>query len=909
MLRVPGLASMVEGSAAPAAVEVALDRLADAGDGVAERLADDHELCRALVVVTAASRSLTELLVSDAEALDVLAELDRRPVLTGDDVAAVKRWKSLEMLRIAGRDLVGRDDLPAVGSGLAALASEVLDASCRIAGGPEGLAVVGMGKLGGAELNYSSDIDIMFVGDGSPDDARLARTVLDAARTCFRVDVDLRPEGRDGPLVRTLASYESYWERWAKTWEFQALIKAHPVAGDVVLGARFAQSARDALWGRPFTAEDLRAVRHMKARSEGELRRRHLLDREVKRGHGGIRDVEFSVQLLQLVHGHSDPGLRGRTTIDVLAELGNSGYVEPDDARTLDRAYRFLRTVEHRLQLVQEQQVHTLPSDPAAFDRLARVMGHRDSAEGTAGDLLNEDLRRQRAAVRAIHEHLFFRPLLDTLTSSGTVRMPSEAVADRLAAFGFTDADRTRAALEELTRGLTRSSRLMTQMLPLLLAWLSESPDADAGLLGLRRLADGTQRTTELATAFRESPEAARNLCMVLGTSRRLADSLERHPDVIPLLGKTDELASHNREAMDKAAHAASGWRPGVAERQVALRRFKRREELLVAAGDVLDAAGPGDVQVALTARQLTSLAETCVRTALDALQSSLPVCVMAMGRLGGSDLSYASDLDLLVVYEGSTAADAEGANKVAEGLLRFLGGSTPADRIYAVDFGLRPEGKNGPLARSLDGYRAYYERWSQVWERQALVRARPVAGDDDLGRAFALLVDEHVWGSGVTDADVREMRRIKARVEKERVPAGEDPQFHLKLGPGSLSDVEFCTQLLQLRHGVRGTATLDALDELAARDVLAGDDRDVLANAYRFCERTRNRLFLVRGSSSDSLPSRPETLAPLARSLGTTSFDLREQYRRVTRRSRQVVERLFYGRSEPDPIINGGGR
>jgi glutamate-ammonia-ligase adenylyltransferase len=893
------LAAAVEHSAAPGAVRVALERLTEAHPGLAGRLVEDEGLQAAVVAVVAASRSLTELCVSDGAGIDVLAELDRRPILDHD----LRRWKRLELLRIAARDLLGLDDLPVVGAALARMAEEVLDGACRAAG-PEGesLAVIGMGKLGGAELNYSSDVDVMFVGSGpAEDDARAARVVLEVARSCFRVDVDLRPEGRDGPLVRTLASYEAYWDRWAHTWEFQALLKARPVAGKADLGTRFHQAATTRLWDRPFSAQDLRHVRDLKSRAEAELARKGLTEREVKRGRGGIRDIEFSVQLLQLVHGGQDPALRSPTTLDALAELGAGGYVDVTDARALDYAYRLLRAVEHRLQLVAEQQVHTLPSDARALDRLARVMGYRDTAEARAGELLARYLSRQQATVRAIHEHLFFRPLLDQLTGGeAPLLLPETAVLARLSAFGFADAARTRQALQELTRGLTRSSRLMQQMLPLLLGWLSESPDPDLGLLGLRVLAGGEQQANALAVAFRESPEAARRLCLLLGTSRLFAQILERQPDMIPSLGQPDGLTARAPATLRTGAANATAWREHLEDRQAGLLRYKRREELRVAAADVLDIAGTaGDDQVVVTAGQLTALAEACVAAALDALAPPLPFAVVAMGRFGGGELSYASDLDLLFVYDGSTPADFAAAERVAGALVRFLAGLSPPTQMYPVDLDLRPQGKDGPLARSLDGYDAYYRRWARTWERQALVRGRPVAGDAEVARRFMEVVEPHVWDGGLTDDDIREIRRMKARIERERLPAGDDPQFHLKLGRGSLSDVEFCAQLLQLQHRVRATGTMAALAGLEAAGALSPGDRTVLAEAYRFCERTRNRLFLVRGSSGDALPGRPEQLIRLARSLGTDPEQLRERYRRTTRRCRAVVERLFYGKAQ----------
>ena len=875
----------VERSAAPAAVAIAIDALGTTHPGVRERLESEPELLHTLVAVAGASRLLARLLTSDRRALDVLADLDARPSPDVGTVEELSAWKQRELLRIAARDLVGLDPLEAVGRRLARLADDVLAAACRLTGeeGARGLAVIGMGKLGGRELNYSSDVDVVFVGEGD------ARGVMDVARSCFRVDADLRPEGRNGPLVRSLAAYEAYWERWARTWEFQALLKARPVAGDRDLGQAFLERAAARVWSRPFGADELREVRAMKARTEELLARRGLLDREVKRGRGGIRDIEFAVQLLQLVHGRQDPALRSPTTLTALRELGDAGYVDPGDATALESAYRFLRTVEHRLQLVEGQQVHAVPADAGTRSHLARVMGHRDDAGGTALARFDAELRQHQATVRSIHERLFFRPLLEAFT--GVSPMAPEAVQTRLTAFGFADAERTRQAMAELTRGLTRSSRLMHQMLPLLLAWLSESPDPDLGLLGLRTLATGQHKTGQLVATFRDSPEAARRLCLVVGTSRVLLNGLEHHPDLIAALARDEALAPRTRDALCERARSSLAWRGGAAERRAGLLRLARAERTRIGARDVIgldDAEG--------IASSLTALAEAVLESALATIYPEVPFAVIAMGRLGGAELSYASDLDVLFVYEGSTAEHFSAADRTAEALLRFVNGTTPAERIFAVDADLRPEGRQGPLARSLEGYRSYHERWAQTWERQALLRARPVAGDAGVAARFMDLAGEVVRGRPVTEEDVREIRRMKARIERERIPPGDDPQFHLKLGRGSLSDVEWTAQLLQLTHGIAAPGTMDALRRLAAEGAVDAADAAVLAEAYQFCERVRNRWFLVKGAPGDALPSHADQLARLARSCGTSAGELREEYRRVTRRARHVMERLFYG-------------
>ncbi|MBA2625240.1 MAG: bifunctional glutamine-synthetase adenylyltransferase/deadenyltransferase, partial [Acidimicrobiia bacterium] len=324
---------------------------------------------------------------------------------------------------------------------------------------------------------------------------------------------------------------------------------------------------------------------------------------------------------------------------------------------------------------------------------------------------------------------------------------------------------------------------------------------------------------------------------------------------------------------------------------------FKEREALRVACRDVLELD-----DVARTAAGLTALAEATLEVAVQALAvqalaSSVPLAVIALGRFGGAELSYASDLDVLFVYDGEGPAEFAEAERLATTLLRFVRGRTPAARIYDLDLDLRPEGRQGPLARSLGAFARYFEDWAQPWERLAMLRARPVAGDPDVAERFMALLDLAMRRPARPE-EVREIRRIKARVERERIPPGEDPQFHLKLGRGSLSDVEFCAQLLQLQAGVAATGTMTALDRLAEKAVLEERDRAALAEAYRFCERTRNRLYLVRGARGDSLPTDTVEVLRLTRSLGMTPGELRESYRRVTRRSRAVVERLFYGRS-----------
>ncbi len=922
VLDTPLLAAAVERSADPAAARALLGRLLDEHPALADELSGHALLRDAVVALSAASRSLSNALTTDASLLDPLRDENgfgrernlaeyresaaRYLDAAADGRGALRRWKRRELLRVAARDLLGAADLPTVGRELAALAEVCLVRALDLVGPDASLAVIGMGKLGGSELNYASDVDVLFVHDGDGAAAeRAARALLTtmsaptADGIVFRTDVALRPEGRSGSLARGLDGYAAYYERWAQAWEFQSLIKARPVAGDADLGRRFVELIQPFVWPEVLDPDAIRSVRTMKARSEGEMQRRGLADREVKRGRGGIRDIEFAVQLLQLVHGRHDPSVRSANTLDALTQLSAGGYIETDDARQLDDAYQFLRTVEHRLQLQDEQQTHTVPTDLVARTRLARVLGYRDRGDESALDQFEADHRAYQGRVRSIHERLFFAPLLDTLAGAGP--LTAEAVEERLAAFGFLDVARTRAALRELTQGLTRRSRVMQQLLPVILGWLSATPDPDLGLLQLRRLAEGEARSASLAKTFREAPSAAERTCRLLGSSRLLGDALRRQPDFVEVLG--DDLALSREKSRSELVEEALGtltWRATVEERRVGLRRFKRREVLRIATRDVL-----GFAAIEATERELAGLGDACFEAALHALQPPLPFAVVGLGRFGGAELSYASDLDVLFVYEGEDADDFAAAEKVAEQLMHQLGGITPEGRTFRIDANLRPEGKQGPLARSLAGYEAYYERWAQTWEFQALLKARTVAGDADVAGRFAALIEPFVYRDPFPDDGVREVRRMKARIERERIPPNEDPRFHLKLGRGSLSDVEFTVQLLQLRHGarhpeIRITSTIDALDRLRAAGLLEPGDADALQDAYRFCERARNARYLLTGAPGDALPTDGRAATRLARLMGYVDqpqAGLRDDYRRVTRRARRVVERVFYGR------------
>jgi [glutamine synthetase] adenylyltransferase / [glutamine synthetase]-adenylyl-L-tyrosine phosphorylase len=921
VLDAPGVAQALDRSADPRGARAALSRILEAQPEIGAELRSDRVVREALIAIVCASRPLSAALIQDETLIEPLRDpatfsaersvADYQSAATKAEIGdpdALRHWKRREYLRIAARDLLRVADLPAVGRELSALADVCLETAVTLAAPDGSLAVIAMGKLGGQELNYASDVDVLFVHDGDQEAAdQAARRVLSVmaaptpAGIVFRTDAELRPEGRSGTLTRSLDAYRAWYERWAQAWEFQALIKARPVAGDAPLGAAFMTMAAPFVWPDVLGPDAVRAIRAMKARAEGETHRRGLDDRELKRGRGGIRDIEFAVQLLQLVHGRHDATIRSANTLDALGHLVTAGYVSVGDAAPFDAAYRFLRTVEHRLQLWDEQQTHTLPIDPAARTRLARVLGYRDYGDQSAAAQLNAEHRAHQARVRSTHEKLFFGPLLEAL-SGRPGPLTSVAAEERLRAFGFLDLDATRAALEELTRGFNRTSRLMVQMLPLLLEWCSESPDPDLALLQLRRLADGQARAASLAMVFRDSPAAAARTCRILGSSRMLGDALRRQPEFLANLGDDHALATPKaRTRFVGEARAAVEWRASdPIARRGGLRRYKRRELLRIGSRDLLSFA-----DLVATGRDLSTLAEACLEAALVALKPQVPFAVIGMGRFGGCDLSYASDLDVLFVYDGDGAADFHEAERVATQLISEIGERTAEGRTFAIDASLRPEGKQGSLTRSLASFRSYWERYGLTWEFQSLIKARHVAGDELVGRRFGLLAQPFVYRDPFPVAATKDIRRMKVRIEQERIPPGEDPQFHLKLGRGSLSDIEFTAQLLQLEHGsqhesLRTPETMVAIEALVADGILEPDDGDALRESFAFCSAARNARFLVTGSERDSLPTDLNEAEHVARLLGYVErpqTTLRDDYRRVTRHARQVVERVFYGR------------
>jgi glutamate-ammonia-ligase adenylyltransferase len=848
------------------------------------------------------------------------------------------------LLSIAARDVCGTIDLAETAAELADLATATLRAALALAraAAPEDaalcrLAVIAMGKCGGHELNYVSDVDVIFVGEAvdGADEGKALRAATKLASHMMRicsettvegsiwpVDANLRPEGRNGPLVRTLSSHLAYYQRWAKTWEFQALLKARPVAGDLELGEEYVAALEPLVWKAAERENFVADVQKMRRRVVENIPVAEL-DRQLKLGPGGLRDVEFAVQLLQLVHGREDGSLRSGTTLNALQALAAGGYVGRADAAQLDDAYRFLRSMEHRIQLYRLRRTHLVPEDDVDLRRLGRSLGLRADPVTE----LNREWKRHASVVRRLHEKLFYRPLLDAVAQlgPGDIRLSAGAARERLVALGYADPASALRHLEALASGVTRKAAIQRTLLPVLLGWFAESADPDAGLLNFRKVSDALGKTPWYLRLLRDEGAAAENLARVLSAGRLAPDLLMRAPEAVALLGDGDGggLDPRGRAGLEQEILAAVRRADGAAQAVTAARGVRRRELFRTAAADIVGSYGtetqPAEpdqgalvdrVGAAVSDLTAATLAGTLRAVVRDGWGDTLPTrfAVIGMGRFGGHELGYGSDADVLFVHEPCEGVDereaSEAANKVVSEMRRLL--QIPsADPPLLIDADLRPEGKSGPLVRTLTSYAAYYRRWSLVWEAQALLRAEPVAGDEDLGRRFVELIDPLRYpATGLGDDAVREIRRLKARMESERMPRGADPKLHTKLGPGGLSDVEWVVQLLQMRHGaqvpgLRTTRTRAAL--VAARDAgfVSADDTQVLDEAWVLATRVRNAVMLVRGRAGDTFPTEARELAAVGRYLGYGpghAGDMLEDYRRTARRARGVVEELFYG-------------
>ncbi|TFB51352.1 bifunctional [glutamine synthetase] adenylyltransferase/[glutamine synthetase]-adenylyl-L-tyrosine phosphorylase [Cryobacterium tagatosivorans] len=964
----PALLPLLGRTASPDAALGALLALLRQAPGEARALLEHPDATLRLLKVIGASSGLAEFFLRHPDELGILA--GTRATLPGpeelaadllDSVGALDGFATLvedagwvalrvryrrRLAELAAFDLEQEDPVAGVDEvarTLADLAAAALEASlavarsmCSGAVAAHGvypveqvretrLAVIGMGKAGANELNYVSDVDVIFVAEGN-EEAGLgsARAVDIATRLAivmirginesavepelWEVDPNLRPEGKDGALVRSLESHLAYYERWAKSWEFQALLKARPLAGDLDLGARYVEGVAPKVWTSASRENFVESVQRMRERVTTNIPDDEV-DVQLKLGPGGLRDIEFTVQLLQLVHGQADPDVRQPGTLPALVALADAGYVGRAEAAEFAQDYRMLRLMEHRLQLEKLRRTHLVPRDEASLRILARATGLATSAAQ-----LTARWAETKQRVRGLHERLFYRPLLSAvaaLPAEGRALTTAQAEA-RLAAIGFRNPKGALGHIGALTGGVSRRAAIQRHLIPVMLQWFSEGADPDYGLLAFRRLSDNLGSTYWFLRMLRDSSGAAQRLTHVLSASRFVGELLEKIPEAVAWLEDEDDLRPRPLAALQEEARAVLARHESPDAAASILRTARRREMLRLAFSSVLGqltieelAAGLTDVnatviQSVLAAIRGTGLGGADASTAPDGIEFA----VIGMGRFGGAELGFGSDADVMYVFRAGQV-QGEAAHDRARFIVRELNRLTEDNRLpLDLDIGLRPEGKNGPVARSLDSYEAYYRRWSLTWEAQALLRGRGVAGDRALLADFEAVADSVRYPVAIAEQEVREVKRIKARVENERLPQAADPNRHLKLGRGSLSDVEWFVQLLQLQHaaavpGLRTTSTLRALQAAVEAGLVAETDAATLRAAWDFASRARSAITLWTNRTSDVLPTDRVQLEGVARVMeyppGSANA-LEEDYLAVTRRARAVFERLFYG-------------
>src|SRR5712692_10609017 len=905
-----------------------------------------------LVTICAASRYLAAHLAARPRLLDLLPLLPGRTRTAQEALSAalrhanakdaealarrLRRHKLIEVLRIALRDLGGRAALAESARELSWLAASVLETAVRFhyahlcaehgppegrtALGASGFCVLGMGKLGGTELNFSSDVDLLYVydRDGRTQGpqaidhfafyARLAEEVtraIGATPFVFRVDLDLRPEGRSGPIVNSLRALELYYEAQGAPWERFALLKALPVAGDLAVGEDGLRRLAPFVWRKYLDLGAVEEMRALKARAEREAGRRGGQD--LKLGPGGIREVEFFVQALQLLHGGKDASLRVSGTLPALERLLFAGLISSRDRDELAEAYVFLRRLEHRVQMVAERQTHALPDDPAARALDRDLQLHRGRVEARFRDLL-------RVAGGGAP---------DADPNATLAADPQAEPAERLQALralGFLDAEAAAAELARLARRretpFSPTAPLeLQQLAPRLLQEAAAAPDPDQALRHLADLFGQLSNPRAVSDLLAGSARTARLLVSLLGSSDFLSRSLLRHPELIdqlvhrgsaPLVRTRDELRAELRSRL------TADTEHDLTE----LRRFRLEELLRIGVHDVA-----GALDADLVPQQLSDVAEACVAACLDLAtaevqrRDGLPrhadgspasMVVIGLGKLGGRELGYHSDLDLLFLYSGPGETDGarhasnhEHFARVAQKLISHLTLPLREGSLYRIDTRLRPSGSAGPLVVSFDALATYHAREARLWERQALLRARAVAGDTLLfERASREVLAPSLFRTLDPKEASRELLAMRERMERE-IAAESDARYNSKLGRGGLVDVEFSVQFLQLVHGsshpsIRTSSTTAALAELRRIGLLAEAAAGPLARGYRFLRRVESRLRIVRDRPISHLPTSGRELVLLARRLGYSGPRAGEELLADYERETQSVRAAF---------------
>ncbi len=823
------------------------------------------------------------------------------------------------------------------------------------------LVVLGLGKLGGLELNYSSDIDLIFFAEteGQTDGQRpisnieffelVAREIIRLLTQktelggVYRVDMRLRPEGRRGPMVMGVQAALGYYDTRGRTWERQAYIKARPVAGDLSLGNEFLEAMTPWIYRRYLSHADISGIKALKRRIEQLSAAGGA--RDVKTGRGGIRDIEFAIQFLQLLNGGDLPQLRTGNTLEALARLDRVGCLTNLERSILEDNYTFLRKIEHRLQIMLDLQTHLLPERRDELRKLALRMGYAAAGERSSLDMFTDDYRAKTELNRKILDHLLHDAFSDDRQTQAEVDLvlsvdpPQSQIDAVLGRYHFRDVPRAYRNLmslaEERIRFLStrRCRHFLAAIAPKLLAAIAECADPDSTLVNLDKVSDSLGGKGVLWELFSFNPPSLRLYVELCAYSPYLSGILIGNPGMID--GLMDSLVLDKLPTREGMSQTLAELCRAAEDLDPILQSFKNDQQLCVGVRDIL---GKDDVQA--TTGALSDIAETCLsqiaaaeqrrletrfgRPTIDAGPRAGQPCemvVLALGKLGGREMNYHSDLDVIFLYEadGRTVAETatETASEIAapfasaarqsttnqhffaelgQRIIKAVGRLSGYGRLYEIDVRLRPTGRSGALATSFDEFSRYFAGGGgQLWERLALCKARVVHGSPRAAEAAMAVTAQAAFAQPWRPEDAAEIRRMRRRLEDTAPAAGD-----LKRGPGGIVDIEFLVQMLQLKHAggnrrLRAANTLAALGELSRAGLLAADDSEFFTRSYRLLRTIESRLRLMNSTARDRLPQDPVELTKLAHLLHYPSgAALLSDYETATREIRRRFERFF---------------
>lgn len=916
----------------------------------------DREALPTLMQIFSTSQYLADWLVRDPESYDLLRLTEGQPVsreVLVDEICseaaslsddqhvstALRRYKYRETLRITYGDLVRKLPIDVVTRQISYLADAICEAAVQTARRtleakrgvprlPDGqrarFVVLALGKLGGCELNYSSDIDLVFLsdGDGKTDGdrpvsnqeffERLARAVVKLLTeqtdlgAAYRVDLRLRPDGDQGLPVVSLENALRYYDVYGRTWERQAFVKARPIAGDIELGENFLAQLEPWIYRRYLSRADITGIKALKRRIEQRVHREGNDERNVKTGHGGIRDIEFVIQFLQLLNGADLSKLRTGNTLNAIARLEQEGCLTWQERSLLEENYAFLRKLEHRLQIMFDLQTHTLPEDEVELRRVAIRMGYADKADSSALAQFRTDLKSKTELNRKILDHLLHDAFKDDEASrpeSDLVLDPEpspETIQEVIGKYGFRDVpdaytNLMALATEKIPFLSTRRCRLfLAAIAPHLLQAIAATPDPDATLVSLSKVSDSLGGKGVLWELFSFNPPSLRLYVQLCASSPYLSGILTSSPGMIDEL--MDSLVLDKLPTLEWLMQTLTELCRGAEDIEPILHSFKNAQHLRVGVRDIL---GKEDIQN--THQALSDIAEVCLNAIADREFDKLvekhgmptvsggerdgqpaSLVLLALGKLGGREPNYHSDLDVVFLYEsegstralrpsqrGNVTSNQHFFSQLAQRIIKFVTQLGPYGYLYELDPRLRPTGRSGSLTWSLEELKRYFTGGGgQLWERQALCKARPIYGSHEARKATMEVVHHCVTHPSWQPGNATEIRTMRQRLEETAT------KFNLKRGPGGTVDVEFAVQALQLRHAelspsVLVPSTLDAFAALKEEGHVSAADAEYWRKSYRFLRSIESGLRLMNTTARHDLPTDPGELKKLAFLLG----------------------------------------